>query len=117
ISCMFLCGLSFSVGYLFFKYFYSTYDFNIFISVSVLLVCMLRMLYIIPSSFVGVIGRDDLTKKYIILNLISVLLAVLLIFLLAKENIFYIILVVAILNWLFRVGLGIFYSYINLEQG
>lgn len=117
ISSLFLSGLSLSIGYFFFNYFYSTYDFNIFISVSVLLVCVLRMLYIIPSSFVGVVGRDDLTKKYIILNLISILLGVLFVFLLAKENIFYFILVVAILNWLFRVGLGIFYSYRNLEQG
>lgn len=117
LSSILLCSLSFILGYFFFKYFYSAYEFNSLICISVLLIGMLRMFYIIPSSFVGVIGRDDLTKKYIILNLISVLIGIFMIFLLDKEHIFYIVLAVAILNWVFRVALGIFYSYRNLEHG
>lgn len=116
ISAAFILSVfSLLLGWLFFNSFYQNYEFNLMIASSVLLIGVFRVLYIIPSSFVGVIGRDDLTKKYIILNFISLLFVSALIFYIRDfQSIFMIILIFSILNWLFRVVLGIYYSYINL---
>lgn len=112
-----LAVISLILGYLFFKSFYINYDFNIYIGISVVLIGLLRIVYIIPSSFVGVIGRDDLTKKYITYNLVFIFFSIGVIFLFKNSNqIFEIIIIIGLLNWLYRNILGIYYSYLNLEK-
>lgn len=112
-----LCFLSFLIGYFVFKKYYSQYEFNIFITLSLLFVGYFRMLYLIPSCLVGVIGSDKITKRYILNNFfVVVVLLVILLVSRSIDNIFYAVIIAGVINWALRALTGIYYSYVNLQK-
>lgn len=112
-----LCFLSFLIGYFVFKKYYSQYEFNIFITLSLLFVGYFRMLYLIPSCLVGVIGSDKITKRYILNNFfVVVVLLVILLVSRSIDNVFYAVIIAGVINWALRALTGIYYSYVNLQK-
>lgn len=112
-----LCIISFIMGYYIFNKYYDQYDFNVFIALSLLLVGYFRMLYLIPSCIVGVIGSDGITKRYILNNFFVIIFLLIGLFMSRNiDDIFYAVIIAGVINWALRALTGIYYSYVNLKR-
>ncbi|MHB2155245.1 hypothetical protein ACX8XN_12755 [Calditrichota bacterium GD2] len=110
---LFLSLISFVVGILILKFIrHIQMDFNIGIMLS--LVVFLRVLYILPSSYIGVIGSQKMLKSFVIICIVGVLIQIVGFLALAKFtsiNIIYAAVISVALHWFIRSMGGILNIY------
>ncbi len=88
-----------------FKFIYADkYEFMPLVSIGVICIGYLRTIYLIPSSFLGMLGSQSILTRFLILNLSGGGLQFIVMYVgyLQGYNIIFVVIVGTIVNWLFR---------------
>jgi O-antigen/teichoic acid export membrane protein len=98
--------LGYIAGAMLFDYLYTDkYEFNVVLSLIILIIAFVRTLFIIPSSFIAVLGSNDQLARYVKYNATG-LMVFLLIYVVGRRyefNVLYVVALGVLCNWLVRV--------------